>query len=148
MASVVRDLMNYIHRTIILATVVAAFSASVLHAEESVLCQESIKDCFVSANDQRDSCLQTVATHATCTGSELGTLVTKRSQFSSIKQITQDQGPAFLGPQIFDRRCVANFDTAWSAALVKGSLSTETIASLTATLDECVTADVQSIPHP
>lgn len=148
MGSVVRDLMNYIHRTIIIATVVAGFSASVLHAEDSVSCQESIKDCFVSANDQRDSCLQTVATHATCTGSELGTLVTKRSQFPSIKQNIQDQGPAFLGPQILDRRCVANFDTAWSAALVKGSLSTETVTSLTAALDECVASDVPSIPHP
>lgn len=147
MGAVVRDLMNYKHRTILIATVVANFAASELHAEEPVSCQELIKECFVSATEQRDSCLQTVATHATCAGSELGTLATKRSQFSSVKQPTQDQGPAFLGPQIVNKRCVTNFDTAWSAALVKGTISKETVASLSTALDECAASDVQSIPH-
>lgn len=75
-------------------------------------------------------------------------LIAKRSQFSEINQPTHDQGPAFLGPQLINRTCVTNFDTAWSAALVNGPLSKQTIAGLSATLDECAMPEAQSIPRP
>jgi hypothetical protein len=140
--------MKYVRCTIFVATFLASFASPAVHAEERASCQELIKDCFASATDQRDTCLQTVATDPSCTSSDSGALVTKRSQFSSMKQLPQEQGPAFLGPQIINRRCVTNFDTAWSAALVKGSLSKETLASLTAALDECAAPETQAIPHP
>ena len=150
--------MNYVRSAIVIVTIVivttviaplaASFAAPATYAEEKASCQELIKDCFASATEQRDSCLQTVATNTSCASSDLGELVTKRAHFSSSNQLSQDQGPAFLGPRIIDRRCVTNFDTAWSAALVKGTLSKESLDSLTAALDECAAPDTQSIPHP
>ncbi len=139
--------MNYVYRTIIIATLTANLSASAAHTEEIVSCQELIQDCFAAAADQRDSCFQTVATNISCASSDVGALVTKRAQFSTMK-LVPDQGPAFLGPQIIDRRCVTNFDTTWSAALVKGPLSKETLASLNAALDECAASDIRSLPRP
>lgn len=147
MGPVVRDRMNYLYRIIIVATLVGNLSAPETYAEDTASCQELIQDCFAAAAEQRDTCLQTVATNVSCTSSDVGALVTKRAQFSTMK-LVPDQGPAFLGPQIIDRRCVTNFDSTWSAALVKGPLSKERLASLSAALDECAASDIQSIPHP
>jgi hypothetical protein len=147
MLAVVEDSMNYIHRVIGIASIVANISAATVHAENGVACQELIKDCLVSATEQRDACLQTVATHESCTSSYIGALLKKRVQVSGSVELSVEQGPAFLGPRIINKRCVANFDTAWSAALVKGPISKERMASLSSALEECAASDVPPIPH-
>lgn len=130
---------RYIALTI---TVVASTSVPPVSAVPSDTCEELITACFVSAPDERDGCIQSAAAAQACRSSELHDLVEKRAQLSLI-----DQGPAFLGPQMVDRRCLARFDTAWSAALVKGALTSASAASLSATLEDCAKAESPALPH-
>jgi hypothetical protein len=46
-----------------------------------------------------------------------------------------------------DRRCLARFDTAWSAALVNGALTSTSAASLSAALDDCAKAESPALPQ-
>lgn len=131
---------RYIALTITLIANTAA--APLVVAAPSNTCEELITACFVSAPDERDGCIQSAAAAHACRSSELHDLVEKRAQLSLI-----DQGPAFLGPQPVDRRCLAQFDTAWSAALVNGALTRASAASLTAALEECSKAEAPALPH-
>jgi hypothetical protein len=131
---------RYIALTITLIAITAAVPPVV--AAPSNTCQELITACFVSAPDERDGCIQSAAAAHACRSSELHDLVEKRAQLSLI-----DQGPAFLGPQTVDRRCLAQFDTRWSAALVNGALTSASAASLSAALDECSKLEAPALPH-
>ena len=115
-------------------------------AVASTTCEELITTCFVSAPEERDDCIQTASMTAACESASIHSLVTKRAQFATIKHDTQD-GPAFLGPHIVDHRCLARFDATWSAALVNGSISKESVISLSAALDECAKGDAPALPH-
>lgn len=117
-------------------------------ATEADRCEELVKECFAAAIDQRESCLHTVSTRPQCVSSEVGTLLSKRLQFSEVKPSDADLGPAFLGPQIINRRCVESFDTSWSAALVKGDLSADAVKALSASLDQCATHEDNPLPRP
>jgi len=140
--------MNYLHRSIIAAALVTCCACPDAYAEANDTCQDLVKACFASALDQRDDCIQTVAANSLCASAQLGALVSKRAQFGDTRLVSEDQGPAFLGPQLIDRRCVSNFDTAWSAALVKGPLSPEKISSLSKALEECATSEPKALPRP
>lgn len=131
---------RYIALTITCIACAAAVSPVV--AAPSNTCEELITACFVSAPDERDGCIQSAAAAHACRSSQLHDLVAKRAQLSLI-----DQGPAFLGPQTVDRRCLAQFDTAWSAALVNGAVTTASAASLSAALDDCAKADPPALPQ-
>jgi len=142
MCAVVRSFMKharYIGLTILLivSTAVPSVSAAPFNT-----CEDLITACFVSAPDQRDGCIQSAAAAQACRSSELHDLVEKRAQLSLI-----DQGPAFLGPQTVDRRCLARFDTAWSAALVNGAVTSASAASLAAALDDCAKAESPALPQ-
>jgi hypothetical protein len=142
MRAVVRSFMKharYIALTIIFVTSTAVSPVS---ATPSNTCEELITACFVSAPDERDGCIQSAAAARACHSSELHDLVEKRAQLSLM-----DQGPAFLGPQMVDRRCLARFDTAWSAALVNGALTIASAASLSAALEDCAKAESPALPH-
>lgn len=130
---------RYIALTI---TLVASTAVPPVVAAPSNTCEELITACFVSAPDERDGCIQSAAAAHACRSSELHDLVEKRAQLSLI-----DQGPAFLGPQMVDRRCLAQFDTTWSAALVNGALTRASTASLSATLEECSKVEAPALPH-
>jgi hypothetical protein len=117
-------------------------------AEQWETCQDQIKECFAKASDSRERCLHSSIEHSRCSGTPLGALVDKRTHFASIKQWDDPQGPAFLGPQMIDKRCVDKFDTAWSAALVKGALSPEAIESLSRDLDSCSVSETNQLPRP
>ncbi len=130
---------RYIALTI---TLVASTAVPPVVAAPSNTCEELITACFVSAPDERDGCIQSAAAAHACRSSELHDLVEKRAQLSLI-----DQGPAFLGPQMVDRRCLAQFDTTWSAALVNGALTSASTASLSATLEECSKVEAPALPH-
>lgn len=140
--------MNYSSFVIAAAGTLACMSSVVSHAEHVVSCQEMIKACFVSATEQRDSCIQTAAASSACASSEIGALVAKRAQFTGLQQLSDDQGPAFLGPQIINKRCVDNFDTAWSAALVKGPLTNDSIKRFSQALDSCANSEKTTLPRP
>lgn len=140
--------MKYSRFVIVAVGCLASASSVVSQAEQATSCQELVKACFVSAIEQRDSCIQSVATSAACESSDFGALVRKRAQFTGLQHLSEDQGPAFLGPQIINRRCVDNFDTAWSAALVKAPPTTEAIKSFSKALDGCANSESTTLPRP
>lgn len=115
-------------------------------AAASSTCEDLITTCFVSAPEDRDECIQTASAASVCETASIHALVMKRAQFATIKQVPQE-GPAFLGPQIIDQRCLAQFDTTWSAALVNGSISNESLASLSTTLDTCAKGEARGLPQ-
>lgn len=148
MTSVERNRMNYRRRVIATTAILTGMCGTSAYAEPAHSCQELIQDCLVSVAERRDSCIQKVAAHSLCASSNLGALISKRAQFTGVQLSPDEQGPAFLGPQIINKRCVDNFDTAWSAALVKGSLSLDTINRLSKSLDECSDSGDLKLPRP
>ena len=138
--------MKHTHFLTLTSVLIATTLLSIASAEASSTCEELITTCFVSSPEDRDECIQTASVTTTCEASTIHALVSKRAQFATIKD-TPQEGPAFLGPQIVDQRCVSQFDTTWSAALVNGSLSRESLSSLSAALDECAKADVPALPQ-
>ncbi len=128
------------------SALIATMLLSIDSAAASSTCEELITTCFVAAPADRDECIQTASATSSCETSALHPLVSKRAQFATIKDVPQE-GPAFLGPQIVDKRCLSQFDTTWSAALVNGSLSRESLSSLSAALDECAKADAPTLPQ-
>lgn len=141
----VRDFMKHMQYT---ALSTALFMSALLlssSAAASSTCEELIITCFVSAPAERDECIQTAAAYSACETSRIHSLVAKRAQFATMKQIPEE-GPSFLGPQIVDRRCVTKFDTTWSASLVNGSGSQESLNSLSAALDECAKGEGPVFP--
>lgn len=146
MAAVVRDIMKYTYSLALLGTLLVSAIFPYDSTAASSTCEELITACFVSAPEARDECIQTSSTTAVCETSPIHTLVMKRAQFAPTNALSQE-GPSFLGPQIVDRRCVAQFDAAWSAALVNGSTSKDSVASLSAALDRCARIDIPGLPH-
>lgn len=140
--------MNYSRFVIAAAGAIVCATSVVSQAEPVVSCQEMIKACFLASTEQRDSCIQTAAASSACETEAIGTLVEKRAQFTGLQQLSEDQGPAFLGPQIINKRCVDNFDTSWSAALVKGPLTNDSIQRFSQALDACANSEKTTLPRP
>ncbi len=131
----------------VVATLLYSMSTPQACAEETSPCEEQVKACFAQSIDARDECLQSAARDPLCGGTAIGRLLEKRTQFSTIKHTDEIDGPAFLGPQRVDKRCVTKFDTAWSAGLIKGALSPEAIESLSHDLDACSVSDAHQLPR-
>lgn len=100
-------------------------------------CNEMIKECFSLSGDNKLSCFYTAGKHAFCEGSDLGKLSLKRWSYGPTENGGQEEAPAFLGPQLVDQTCIANFDNQWSGLLVNGVLSTEITRVLSSSLDKC-----------
>ena len=127
---------------------VAGFPIWNSSAESGTSCQDLIQECFAAANSERGTCFEGASKHPTCQNSELGALAAKRAQFSATNPTKNEEGPAFLGPQIINSRCVTNFDHAWSASLINGTPSKEELSMLTATLQGCADDTTPELPHP
>lgn len=127
----------------VLAASALLCSAYPCFADDSA-CQEQAKECLTRSGADRESCLNRI----TCSDATLGALLGKRVQFAASSSQDAIEGPAFLGPQIVDRRCVANFDSALSAALIRGRISAETIEALNVSLDQCSRSYAPDITRP
>ncbi|MEN9845017.1 MAG: hypothetical protein RIS36_164 [Pseudomonadota bacterium] len=138
--------MKHTHYLTLTSALIATMLLSIDSAAASSTCEELITTCFVSSPADRDDCMQTASATSICKTSTLYPLVSKRAQFATIQDVPQD-GPAFLGPQIVDKRCLSRFDATWSAELVNGSLARESLSSLSAALDECAKADSPALPQ-
>lgn len=127
---------------------IATFAAPyAVHAEQP-LCADLVKECLSLTGGERDSCFHGAASDAACANSALGTLISKRSQFSMTTPGHVEQSPAFLGPQVVNRRCVNNFDNSLLAAVIKGNPSSEGITALNISLDECLQSYAPDITRP
>ncbi len=131
-----------------LLLLLAPLSPLECRAAEPESCLDDVRQCLALTGGEKDHCFQSVAARPACSGSGVGRLAERRSQFSTSVPNGAEAGPSFLGPQLIDKACLANFDSAWSAALVKGSPSPETYASLTTSLDRCARGQASEMIHP
>ena len=135
--------------TTTLVTAVATLSlASPLVARADSRCTDLVKECFVYSGEERDTCFKTVTTHQFCSGSPTAALAAKRWGLSPLLPSGVDAAPAFLGPQLIDQACLANFDNSWSSALVNGSISDESMKKLTGILESCARVPASEVVRP
>ncbi len=123
-------------------------SATSYAAENFERCTDLVKECFAYSGQERDTCFKTSAEHTFCVGSDAGALAGKRGQFSLLNPDNNDIGPSFLGTQLIDRTCLANFDNSWSGTLVKGVPSKEVYAQLENELQQCAHAPASDVIRP
>lgn len=117
-------------------------------ATETESCSDVIKECFAYTAAERDDCFKGVVSKPSCSDSEVSILAKRRAEFSTLVPSGVDSGPSFLGPQLIDRTCIANFDNAWSGALLHGVPSIETYITLRAALERCARAPASDMLTP
>jgi hypothetical protein len=133
--------------TATVALLLAALTASSA-AEESSRCIDLVKECFGHDRSERDTCFKTVSTDPYCSDSETSKLAAKRADMSALVPDDADVGPSLLGPDLVDRQCIKNFDSAWMAALVKGLPSAETSSQLQQSLQACAKKSASDVMRP
>ena len=100
-------------------------------------CAELIKECFAYRGDEQTTCFAASSRHPFCQGSELGSLAAKRYTMTPSVAPGEENAPGFMGPNLIDKDCLANFDSQFSAALINGSTSLDAISQLSNALDTC-----------
>jgi len=111
-------------------------------------CAELVEECFGYKENERANCFYSAATHPFCEGTDLGKLTYKRWSMSPVKLPGQVDAPAFLGPQLIDGSCIANFDNQWFGKIVDNKVSKEDITSLQSSLDNCRKESPAELPRP
>lgn len=97
--------------------------------------------------EQRERCIASPITTSACARSPLEGIVNARISFS-LTGGHEEGGPAFLGPTVVDKGCLLNFDNALAGALVKGSLSSETVTSLESSITSCAKRETPELTRP
>jgi hypothetical protein len=131
----------------VLCTLVVLLGTSSIYAH-ALTCEEQAKECLTYTDSELESCLHRVSANSSCKETPLGEVIAKRSQLSSASSSEITDGPAFLGPQIIDKKCISNFDTELSAGLIKGALSAENLEALSTSLDRCTRSYAPDITRP
>jgi hypothetical protein len=135
--------------TAIICACLSLLVSGTCYANENVeRCTDLVKECFAYSGQERDTCFKTSAEHTFCNSTDAGALAGKRGQFSLLNPDSNDIGPSFLGTQLIDRTCLANFDNSWSGLLVKGAPSRETYAQLESELQQCAHAPASDVIRP
>lgn len=110
---------------------------SAAHAFDEDQCSQMVRGCLTRPTTARDECFEGASASPVCIGSNVGEVASKRSRFAPMIPGKEDEGPAFLGPQVVDRTCLENFDTQLGITLDLGQLSTAKRSSLSSQLDRC-----------
>lgn len=118
-------------------TLASSVSAEVGRPSSKGACAELIKECFAYRGDEQTTCFSASARHPFCQGSELGLLAEKRYGMTPSIAPGDETAPGFLGPNLIDKDCLANFDSQFSAALINGSTSADSVSQLSHALDGC-----------
>ena len=100
-------------------------------------CSQLIRGCLTRSTTSRDLCFQSAAASPLCIGSAIGDIASQRARFSPFISEGEDEGPAFLGPQVSDRSCLDNFDLHLGITLDLGPLTPEKRESLSSQLERC-----------
>jgi len=119
-------------------------AAAPLHAEQSnyseqATCATELRECFSLSDEQRNTCFQVTSRRELCLGTPDGALAAKRGTYSSLRSPETDEDGVEMLPEhlVFDKECVANFDTLWLSHLVNEDHSPETCEHLQAALNDC-----------
>ena len=118
----------------------------VAHGFDDKECATFVRGCLVRQSAKRDLCLNQIAASPACIGSPLGSLVSARAELTP--RIAEEEGPAFLGPQLTNRPCLDDFDQRWASALATPLLPQSTLDTLTASLNRCVPEPPPSLFQP
>ena len=100
-------------------------------------CATTIKECFIQKGLERSGCFYRAAQNPKCEDTDLGRLVMRRWAMSPARDASLEAAPAFLGPQLVDQDCLANFDNHWLGLIVKGDPSEEDLRQLGTALASC-----------
>jgi hypothetical protein len=95
-----------------------------------------VRACLSRPTESRDVCFESASVSPVCIGSQVGEIAAKRSHFAPMVS-RDEEGPAFLGPEIVDRGCLENFDIQLGATLEMGPLTSERRDTLSSQLDRC-----------
>lgn len=115
-----------------------AFGAALpAHAADEDECSLLVRGCLSRPTETRDVCFESSSASPSCIGSLIGELAAKRSHFAPMLPRGEDEGPAFLGPQVVDGACLESFDRQLEMALDMGPLTAERRRTLSSQLDRC-----------
>lgn len=118
----------------------ALFAAAMATSSaDQATCAAALRDCFSLSDEQRNICFQITSRRELCRGTADGALAAKRGTYSSMQTPEAGDGGIDISPDplVFDRECVANFDTLWLSHLVNGDHAPETCEYLQGALNEC-----------
>lgn len=107
------------------------------HAADEDECSLLVRGCLSRPTETRDICFESSSASPSCIGSQVGELAAKRSHFAPMRPRSEDEGPAFLGPQVVDGTCLESFDRQLEVALDMGPLTAEQRRTLSSQLDRC-----------
>jgi hypothetical protein len=116
--------------------------------EPTKQCGDLIKECFSSSGTAQSNCLFAASRHPFCDGTALGKLSYKRWLMSPVKAGSAEAPPAFLGPQLVDQNCLANFDNSLMALLIKETASGASFEKLEERLLSCTSEIANSLTRP
>ena len=121
---------------LVLLSVVIGSTVTARAADEDE-CSLLVRGCLSRPTETRDVCFESSSASPACIGSQIGEITAKRSHFSPMLPRGEDEGPAFLGPQVVDRTCLENFDRQLELTLDMGPLTSEKRRTLSSQLDRC-----------
>jgi hypothetical protein len=123
--------------TILLLLPLAISSAMTASAADEDECSLLVRGCLSRPSETRDICFESSSASPACIGSQIGEIAAKRSHFAPMLPRGENEGPAFLGPQVVDRTCLENFDRQLELTLDMGPLTSERRRTLSSQLDRC-----------
>lgn len=116
--------------------------------QDETSCLELVQECFAYASVERSQCFFAAASHSFCQGTQAGRITFRRWQMTPNQPLEEGSPYALLGPQIVDKSCLDNFDNLWSAQLIHGNLSRDTLARLESKLESCRRTPADQILRP
>lgn len=130
------DMGTHFTSPLILSALCVGTLVSTAHAFDEQDCSQMVRACLSRSTESRDVCFESASVSPVCVGSQVGEIAAKRSHFAPMVS-RNEEGPAFLGPEIVDRGCLENFDGLLGATLEIGPLTSERRESLSSQLDQC-----------
>lgn len=134
-----KNVMIPLTRKILFSSLLLLAGNAAAYAQEPT-CAAKIRDCFSLSGVHRSICFQMTSRLEPCRGTPDGALAARRGAYSpfATPEALDNSGDAPPEPLIFDKECVANFDTLWLSHLVNDDHSPETCESLLGALNECI----------
>jgi hypothetical protein len=111
-------------------------------------CVDMVKNCFARLPEDRSSCFYVASRASQCTNTETGALSYKRWALDPVPTGNAEPPPAFMGPRLVDRDCLANFDNRWSSELLRGDSTIASVKQLGDQLERCYKETAIDISRP
>jgi hypothetical protein len=110
-------------------------------------CSQLVRACLSRPAESRDVCFESASVSPLCVGSQAGEIAAQRSHFAPMAP-KEEEGPAFLGPEVIDRGCLESFDRQLGAMLELGPLNSDGRRILSSQLNRCTQIAPQDLFRP